>query len=734
MIWRNCIGSRQSSATLETAVGSSNGSDSPRRSKPGKSMLLCELWLNYTHFTVKAIRRGTTGIEPQIDADPHDRQQVPEYLNEVYHNVRKAYQQGRATQWKRSAVLWGRELCLIVVSGICAFAIQFGFSIPVSEHGRVSLALGTWACAKVASFLVCGIHRISWRFIALHDFPRLFTANLIGSALGAAIFAVLSHATLAPSIVALDFGICFGLTTGIPLGSRYLTETTARKARGNGRRALIYGAGIAGNTLLREIQGDPNASYYICGFLDDDPRKMNSQIYGVRVLGAGANIGDIVRKHRAEEVLVTTPSATQAEMARIWGYCHDAGVTVKTVPRITDILEQPLLAQMRNVQVEDLLGRDPVQLDAESIRRKVQGKCVLVTGAGGSIGSELCRQLGRFGARSIIGFELSENNLYHLEQELIERHPGIAFVPAIGSICDRSRFREVLQTYKPTIIFHAAAFKHVPMMESHLIEAVRNNILGTYTVALEAAEHTVSDFIMISSDKAVRPTSVMGVTKRVAELFIRAIDHTQTRFVSVRFGNVLGSNGSVVPTFKRQIAQGGPVTVTHPEMRRYFMTIPEAVQLVLEASAMGSGGEIFVLDMGEPVKIVDLAQKLIVMSGLRPGVDVQIQFTGLRPGEKLFEELSASGEEVVPTHNPKITIFAGPTMPFKTMEDSIAEVERLCSVRDFPALLLLLRDLVPEYNPSNQVLRRIFPGATASLSGSAAQQTADGAVEHAHAC
>jgi FlaA1/EpsC-like NDP-sugar epimerase len=362
-----------------------------------------------------------------------------------------------------------------------------------------------------------------------------------------------------------------------------------------------------------------------------------------------------------------------------------------------------LATRTRDIAVEDLLGRTSVRIEEDRISAKLAGNTVLVTGAAGSIGSELCRQIARFDPRAIVAFEIAETALFYLDLEFRQSFPGVPFFPEIGSIQNTQRLAEVLDRHRPSILYHAAAYKHVPMMETHVFEAVENNVFGTWNVALAAARHGVGDFVLISSDKAVRPGSIMGATKRVAELLILALQNGGTNFVSVRFGNVLDSNGSVIPIFERQIAAGGPVTVTHPEMRRYFMTIPEASQLVLQASTMGRGGEIFALDMGEPVRIVDLARKLILLSGLRPGEDIGIEFTGLRPGEKLSEEPNLD-EDTLPTHHEKIKIFAGKGLPPAGMESYLETLREIGARRDMPSLIRTLQELIPDYHPSAHLL------------------------------
>jgi FlaA1/EpsC-like NDP-sugar epimerase len=381
-------------------------------------------------------------------------------------------------------------------------------------------------------------------------------------------------------------------------------------------------------------------------------------------------------------------------------------VSFKTVPGVGEIIGHKGLAkQIRDVAVEDLLGRSQVKLEGEAIRGKLEGNVILVTGAAGSIGSELCRQIARFRPAAIVGYEISETALFYLDLEMKERFPEAAFYPVMGSVQEPHRLSEVLDQYRPSILYHAAAYKHVPMMEAHPFEALANNVFGTYATALVAEEQGIEDFVMISTDKAVRPTSIMGVTKRVAELAVNSLQNGRTRFVSVRFGNVLGSSGSVVPLFKKQIAAGGPVRVTHPEMRRYFMTIPEASQLVLQASTMGKGGEIFVLEMGEPVKIVDLARNLILLSGLRPDDDIRIEFTGTRPGEKLYEELLTLEESTAPTRHEKVKVFTGPSAGYEEMRKHIESLRQIWAERDRRQLVLCLKEIVPEYNPSSDLLR-----------------------------
>jgi FlaA1/EpsC-like NDP-sugar epimerase len=609
-------------------------------------------------------------------------------------------------EWLRRPVIWGTHLGLFLVSGVAAFLLRFDFSIPASESHDLVFGLAVWLIVKSSVFRWLVLDRGWWRFVSIDDVMRISFGNFIGSLAGFLVIRWFGPPGFPRTIYFLDLVVCFLATSGIRILVRSLQETVNQGGRGE-KRTLIYGAGAAGISLLREIRANPKLPYAIFGFVDDDRRKVRLVIQGARVLGIGADLRKLVTKHRIEVVLIAVPAATGSEMTRILRLCQEAAVTYKTVPGLGEIIESNHLAhQIRDVAVEDLLGRNPVRLEGDQIRGALEGKVVLVTGAAGSIGSELCAQIARFHPAGIVGFEIAESPLFEIDREMRQAFPAIPFYSEIGSIQNRARLDEVMRQYSPSVVYHAAAYKHVPLLEAHIFEAIENNVFGTYNVAVAAAEHGVEDFVMISSDKAVRPTNIMGVTKRVAELLLLALQNGRTKYVAVRFGNVLGSNGSVIPIFKKQIAAGGPVTVTHPEMRRFFMTIPEACQLVLQASTIGLGGQICVLDMGEPVKVVDLARNLILLSGLRPDEDIRIEFTGVRPGEKLYEELSTTLEDTVPTSHKKIRIFMGNGMPESDMVTWLDCLREICTTRDVAQLILHLKEIVPEYNPSSHVLRR----------------------------
>lgn len=600
------------------------------------------------------------------------------------------------------------QCLLFAVSGMMAFLLRFEFTLPHRDVVYLAMSIPVWIGVKALVFHLLDLDRGGWRYVSIPDIIRLALGNISGSIDAMLLIVFLAPAGFPRSIYVLDLLICMLATAGVRLVALVLLNSTGRPASET-KRIVIYGAGTAGVTLLSEIRGNPRLGYDVRGFIDDDSQKAGQVIQGVPVLGSGTELTRIAGKHALEEVLIAIRCAPGSCMTAVLRSCHDAGLRCRTIPSLAEIIEnRALTPQIRDVAVEDLLGRSPVLLDEQAIRGTLGDQVVMVTGAAGSIGSELCRQIARFGPCKIVGYEIAETPLFEIDRELRRTFPKLDFQPEIGSIQNRNRLDEVLRIHRPSVIYHAAAYKHVPLMEAHLFEAVENNIIGTGNVAMAAAEHNVRDFVMISSDKAVRPTNVMGATKRVAELLVNALQNGSTKYTSVRFGNVLGSNGSVVPIFKKQIASGGPITITHPEMRRYFMTIPEAAQLVLQASTMSNGGEIFVLDMGKQVRIVDLAINLILLSGLRPQEDIMLQFTGIRPGEKLYEELSCTDESTLPTFHEKILIYSGPVLAADEMETRLNSIRGYCAIRDARKLFLELKKAVPDYNPSGDILSRLL--------------------------
>ncbi|HEV2198922.1 MAG TPA: nucleoside-diphosphate sugar epimerase/dehydratase [Bryobacteraceae bacterium] len=612
-----------------------------------------------------------------------------------------------------------------------SFLLRFEFAPPPAAWRMLATALPVALALKLVAFHVFGLDDVAWRYLGFADLGRMALANLAASALAAAGLYEAIGGAFPRSVYILDFVLCFGFVSAAHAAARMLREGRLRPGPGAAppKVIFIYGAGKAGLTVLSEIRAHPELGYRVAGFLDDDPRKFGIRLHGTRVFGGRASLAKLAAKYRVGEMLLALPRASGGEITAILDACRAARVRTRKIPPLAELIENGArVHQAREVRLEDLLGRAPVDLDQNLIAGWLRGRAVLVTGAGGSIGGELCRQIARFEPSALVGLDSAETALYEIEQDLRDRFPGLTFHPEVANIQNRRRIAEVMGRHRPSIVFHAAAYKHVPMMEAHVFEALENNVFGTRVVAREAARQRVDTFVLVSSDKAVRPANVMGATKRVAELVCQtagasALETAATRFIAVRFGNVLGSNGSVIPRFRRQIARGGPVTVTHPDMRRYFMTIPEAAQLVLEAGAMGSGGEIFLLEMGEPVLIVDLARKMILLSGYRPDADIHIEFCGARPGEKLAEELHALDERTLPTRHAQIRIFACPAADGQAFEEGLRQIERAVETRDVGRAVLSLKELIPDYNPSGAVLRLALgegAGKAAATAGSAA--------------
>jgi FlaA1/EpsC-like NDP-sugar epimerase len=584
---------------------------------------------------------------------------------------------------------------------IGAFAVRFDFAIPFKYQESMWELLPVVLAVKLAIFLVFRMFRGWWRYVSMHDVVALAKSLALASGAIVLINVFLIAPNVIPrSIYLIDFGLAFlGLATA--RGSLRLLREAMRSnlaADGDAKRLLILGAGDTGETLVREINKNKNLPFRPVAFLDDDPYKHKLRIHGVPVLGGMTLIEEVVKAHEIEQVIIAMPSAGRDELRKIFERARNTDAEVKILPALESMLSGEVsLTQLREVSISDLLGRDPVKLDTQSIGVFLQGRTVLVTGAAGSIGSELCRQVLRFGPAKLVMVDQAETPLFFVERELREKHADL-LVPCMADIRDRKRMEAIFGRHNPDVVFHAAAYKHVPLLEANPSEAVRNNVMGTQTIADLAAETNTSAFVLVSTDKAVNPTSVMGTTKRITELYAHSLaGKNNTKFCAVRFGNVLGSNGSVVPIFREQIRQGRPVTVTHPEMTRFFMTIPEAAQLVLQAGAIGKGGELFVLDMGEPVKILELARDMIRLSGL--GLDeVEIIFTGKRPGEKLFEELSFDAEQLGKTRHKKIFIGSQAGTGLSELRPVYMALLEAATRDDDVEVRKLLKRIVPSYS------------------------------------
>ncbi|MGB2985043.1 MAG: nucleoside-diphosphate sugar epimerase/dehydratase [Phycisphaerae bacterium] len=603
----------------------------------------------------------------------------------------------------------------------------------------VALALPT----KLLLFHWTGQYRGSWRYVGLRDLFAVIRASLMGTFFFLLAYFVLENLwqywfgerlidrtpfvhLRQSSIFALDWAATIALVSAARVLVRFYYEDIQPKRVGNPSRVLIVGAGDAGEAVLRELLRTGRERYECVGFLDDDVPRLRGRIHGVELVGRTAEIREICNALEVQEVLIALPHATPKTIRLLVERCQGMGVRFRTIPAVTDVIEGRVqVSQIRDVDIADLLGREPVELDTDIIGRQLRGKRVVVTGAGGSIGSEMCRQIASFRPERLLLLERAENSLFEIDRELREKHPDLDIVPYVADVGDRPRLETIFEKQAPSIVFHAAAHKHVPMMEINPGEAIKNNIGGTVAVADVAMAAGVEKMVMISTDKAVNPTSVMGGTKRVAEMYVQSLTgRGVTQFVTVRFGNVLGSSGSVVPIFKTQIADGGPVTVTHPDMKRYFMTISEAAELVLQAGTMGKGGEIYVLHMGEPIKIVDLARDMITLSGLRPGIDIEIAVTSIRPGEKLFEELSSEGEHIGDTAHPKIGIWKHRPEDPQAVEQGVARLIGMADTSGDGELQAELSRLVPEYTPDvNQPEREALVQTTTPPSGSPARRS-----------
>jgi FlaA1/EpsC-like NDP-sugar epimerase len=606
------------------------------------------------------------------------------------------------------------DAAIIAVSWVLAFELRFDNGLPVYYDTLLRRTILIVVAIKLTVFLMFGFHRRWWRYVSVRDMwaaaRGVFVASII--AYVTVYFVSPVHNVRLPrSVAVMDLLITLALVAGARLAARTLIERPKFGVVARGKEVIVVGAGDAGRLIVQEMQRSRMLAYTPIGFVDDDPRKRNTRILGVRVLGTMDELPRIVRDFKPDELLIAIPSASGETRRRVVEAAQTEHVPVKTLPGLYELIsgDVNLAGQLRPVQVEDVLGREQVEVDFKQVASYLEGQTVLVTGAGGSIGSELCRQIARVQPARLILVDNAETPLFEIERELVDERDFTAAVPKLVDVKDgRAMRREVFEKYRPTVVFHAAAYKHVPLMNTHPLASVRNNVVATKIVSDLAAEFSVERFVLISTDKAVRPQTVMGQSKAICEWIVESLGHrrdVETRFVGVRFGNVLNSSGSVIPTFRKQIEKGGPVTVTHPEMTRYFMTIPEAVSLVVQAGAIGGRGQIFVLDMGEPVKIVDLACNMIRLSGKEPRLpsdtetgprDIAVRFVGSRPGEKLHETLWGDDESVGETVHPKIMRLSRPPIDEAWLHEQLEQLSRLADEGDTLEVVAKLGSIVRE--------------------------------------
>ncbi|MDD5035680.1 MAG: nucleoside-diphosphate sugar epimerase/dehydratase [Methylococcaceae bacterium] len=597
-------------------------------------------------------------------------------------------------------VIFTHDLCMVPIAWLGAYWLRFNLAAIPPYHWHSALRWLPWVVLlQAVLFRLFGLYRGVWRFASIPDLILIGKASglgMVGIALAAFLYDRLEG--VPRSVLPLYAVLLLLLLAGPRIIYRMWKDRGS--PLGNARRALIVGAGCAGEMLVRDLLRERDAEFLPIAFVDDDPLKRGREIHGLRVRADCDRIPRLVKRLDVEVILIAAPSAREKDMRRIVEICESCGVPFLTLPSVQEVLSGRITRSLRDVSIEDLLGRDPVKLDREAMAGYFRGKRVLVTGGGGSIGAQLCRQIAGFPVERLIVFEQCEFNLYRVEVELRRSHPDLPFIPVLGDVTDGKAVERVLQRHVPDVIFHAAAYKHVPLLQDQVRAAVRNNVLGTRILAEAAAASGVGEFVLISTDKAVNPTNVMGATKRAAEMLVQCMGEERgMRCVTVRFGNVLDSAGSVVPLFREQIRAGGPVTVTHTDITRYFMTIPEACQLIMQAAAVGKGGEVFVLDMGEPVRLSYLAEQMIRLSGKRPGVDIRIDYIGLRSGEKMHEELFHEQERLTPTPHNKLLLAQSRCLNRDWLEQTLAGLVAACDDFDEARIEANLRELVPEFDP-----------------------------------
>jgi len=598
----------------------------------------------------------------------------------------------------RRALATSTHIILIIAAYILSFYLRFELTLPKEYIPVILKTLPILLILKVVVFYCFGLFSGIWRYVSIDDLWRIIKATSVSTVLFI-LGVIFTHGLVGfpRSIFILDWILCTGFIGGVRFPSRLLREIFRPSFEGRAKKLLIVGAGEAGIMVLREYRSNPYMNANVVGFVDDDPAKRNLRVQGIKVLGGREDIAGLVEQYRIEEIVIAIPSAKGEIIREVISYCQIPNVKIKIVPGLDKIINGELEVKPREIKPEDLLGREILKINEEEISSYIKDKQILVTGAGGSIGSELCRQIAEFSPGRIIFFDHNENDVYFLEVEFKTKYPKVKFKTIIGDIKDVGLLKYVFSHYRPQVVFHSAAHKHVPLMQENPSAAVKNNVIGSRNLIYAADHYRIERFVLISTDKAVNPINVMGMTKRIAEMVLQVkAKISKTKFVAVRFGNVIGSDGSVVPLFKKQIEQGGPITVTHPEAKRYFMSIKEAVSLILQAGAIGKGGEIFILDMGEQIKVVDIAKNLVALSGLKLGKDISIEIIGLRPGEKLSEEILLNAEKDRVTKHNKIYITQPNDFNPVNLHRQIKELERLVNIMDEDKIILKIKEIIAD--------------------------------------
>ena len=613
------------------------------------------------------------------------------------------------------------DAAIFSAAHVMAYVVRFDGVMTTGHWQNITMVLPWLVGGKLMVFYWFGLYQGMWRYSGLVDMLAAFKATIVGSAMVISVVLMMTRfAGFSRSVFVLDGIFTFLGVCGVRLAVRMYHQKIANGMgrhhifpAGPKKKLLILGAGDAGEKVTREVIDNQSLPYRILGFLDDDPLKTGKCIHGLPVLGAIKDVASAAEKTGAQELLIAMPSAGREQINRVVELCRASGLPFKTLPGLGEIINNKVsIRSIRDVSYKDLLGRPAVKLESGKIKGIIKGKTILVTGAGGSIGSELCRQLLPFEPGLMVLMDSSEENLYRIEMEILHEQNFAAYKTILGKVQDRELLNSVFDQYRPAAVFHAAAYKHVPLVEKNPWEAVYNNIFASHRLIQTAISHNVERFILVSTDKAVRPTNVMGASKRLTEMLMQAhCRYSSTRFVAVRFGNVLGSSGSVIPLFRRQIEKGGPVTVTHPEVTRYFMSIEEASQLILQAAAMGHGGEIFVLEMGTPIRIDQMARDFIRLCGKEPDTEIEIKYVGLRPGEKLYEELITEGEGIQPTSHDKIMVLKGENVEMVHLRPALDKLKEFAALHDASGIKSVLQKVVPEYSPqtTDAVLKNTEP-------------------------